>query len=225
MLQRGSMRTAVLLALALAGPARAGDVKGTIRYDGAVPAAEPLRVTKDQPTCGDAVPSETLLVADGRLANAVVSIGAIPGVQLPPVMVVLDQRKCRFVPRVLTAPVGSTVDIVNSDPILHNAHGWNGKASVFNVPMPDAGQRAPKPLRKPGLVKVGCDVHAWMGAWIWVAEGPAAVSGADGSYRLAGVPPGTYTVRIWHELLGERTAQVAVPPDGEATLDFTFPAR
>jgi hypothetical protein len=91
--------------------------------------------------------------------------------------------------------------------------------------MPMEGQRAPKPLRKPGLVKVGCDVHAWMTAWIWVAEGPAAVSGADGSYRLTGIPPGSYTVKVWHERLGEQTAQVAVPATGEAKLDFTFAAR
>ncbi|HET7754889.1 MAG TPA: carboxypeptidase regulatory-like domain-containing protein [Anaeromyxobacteraceae bacterium] len=220
------MRTLVLVAVLCVAPAvSAGEVKGVVRYTGPVPDAAPLRATKDQPTCGEAVPDDSLLVSGGLLANAVVSVGAIPGVQPAPLTVVLDQRRCRFVPRVLTAPVGSTVDVVNSDPILHNAHGWNGKATVFNVPMPTEGQRAPKPLRKPGLVKVGCDVHGWMGAWIFVAEGPAAVSAADGSYRLAGVPAGTYTVKVWHERLGEQTAQVTVPAAGEATLDFAFSAR
>jgi plastocyanin len=220
------MKTLALLVLiSLAAPVDAGEVRGVVRHAGAAPASEPLRATKDQSTCGEAVADDAVLVSGGMLANAVVSIGAIPGVQPQPVTVVLDQRQCRFVPRVLTAPVGSTVDVVNSDPILHNAHGWNGKATVFNVPMPEEGQRAPKLLRKPGLVKVGCDVHAWMGAWIWVAEGPAAVSAADGSYRLTGVPPGTYTVKAWHERLGDLTAQVTVPAAGAATLDFTFAAR
>lgn len=220
------MRTLLLLVLiSLATPVAAGDVRGVVRYSGSAPAQEPLRATKDQSTCGDAVADDSLLVAGGMLANAIVSIGAIPGVRPQAATVVLDQQKCRFVPRVLTAPVGSTVDIVNSDAILHNAHGWSGKATVFNVPMPTEGQRAPKPLRKPGLVKVGCDVHAWMRAWIWVADGPAAISGTDGSYRLTGIPPGTYTVKVWHERLGERTAQIAVPAAGEATLDFTYAER
>jgi plastocyanin len=220
------MKTLVLVALlSLAAPAGAGEVTGVVRYAGPEPAAEPLRATKDRSTCGEAVADDSLVVSGGLLMNAVVSVGAIPGVEPRPVTVVLDQIKCRFTPRVLTAPVGSTVDVVNSDPVLHNAHGWNGKATVFNVPMPMEGQRAPKPLRKPGLVKVGCDVHAWMTAWIWVAEGPAAVSAADGSYRLTGLPPGSYTVKVWHERLGEQTAQVAVPASGEAVLDFTFTPR
>ena len=219
------MRCVILLVLlALSLPARATQVTGAVRYAGAVLPLEPLRATKDQPTCGEAVPDDSLSAEGGLLANAVVSIGRIPGYEPRPITVVLDQKKCRFVPHVLTAPVGSTVDIVNSDPILHNAHGWLGKATVFNVPMPTEGQRAPKPLRKPGLVKVGCDVHAWMGAWIWVAEGPAAVSAADGSFRLADVPPGSYTVKVWHERLGERTAQVTVPESGSVSVDFTFPA-
>ena len=216
---------AVILASAAPLHARGGDVTGVVRYAGPEPQREPLRVTKDQPTCGAEVPDETLVVSNGNLANAVVSVGRVPGVQLAPTQVVLDQRKCRFVPRVLTAPVGSTVEIVNSDAILHNAHGWAGKATVFNVPMPDEGQRAPKPLRKAGLVKVGCDVHAWMGAWIHVAEGPAAVSAADGSYRLSGLPPGTYTLKVWHEKLGERSASVTVPATGDVRVDLELPVR
>lgn len=220
------MRALVLLACAaLAAPAAAGDVTGVVRYSGGAPAVPPLRVTKDQSTCGDAVPDDSLAVSGGLLSNAIVSISAIPGVRPQPTTVVLDQQRCRFVPRVLTAPVGSTVEIANSDPILHNAHGWSGKATVFNVPQSVAGQRAPKQLRKPGLVKVGCDVHAWMSAWIWVAEGPAAVTAPDGSFRLAGVPPGTYTVKVWHERLGEQTAPVTVPAAGDARLELTFAAR
>lgn len=220
------MRALVLLACAaLAAPAAAGDVTGVVRYSGGAPAVPPLRVTKDQSTCGDAVPDDSLAVSGGLLSNAIVSISAIPGVRPQPTTVVLDQQRCRFVPRVLTAPVGSTVEIANSDPILHNAHGWSGKATVFNVPQSVAGQRAPKQLRKPGLVKVGCDVHAWMSAWIWVAEGPAAVTAPDGSFRLAGVPPGTYTVKVWHERLGEQTAPITVPTAGDARLELTFAAR
>jgi hypothetical protein len=71
-------------------------------------------------------------------------------------------------------------------------------------------------------VKVKCDVHPWMIAWVVVTEGPAAVSGADGTFVIRGVPAGTYTVAAWHERLGEKTAQVAVPASGEVAVDFTF---
>jgi hypothetical protein len=179
-------------------------------------------VTKDRPTCGDEQPDESLLVKGGRVANALVYVRAVPGVRLEPREVLLDQRRCRFVPRVLTAPAGSTLVVANGDPILHSAHGWMGRASVFNVPTPEQGERVSKALARPGLVRVGCDVHSWMSAYVWVADGPAAVTGADGVYALAGLPPGTWTVTVWHERLGERTAEVRVPASGDATHDFTF---
>ena len=67
-----------------------------------------------------------------------------------------------------------------------------------------------------------CDVHNWMGAFVVVVDGPAAVSGADGAFEIKDVPPGTYTVTAWHEKLGEKTAQVTVPASGAASLDFSY---
>jgi plastocyanin len=219
-------RTALLaaaLAAALAPPpAFAGDVVGSVRYTGAVPAAAPLPVTKDRDACGDGQPDESLVVDAGRLANVVVSVQGVAGARPQPAKLVLDQRRCRFAPRVQAAPVGSTLEILNSDAILHNAHGWNGRATAFNVPTPLQGQRVPKTLSRAGLVRVGCDVHSWMAAFVYVAEGPAAASGADGTFRLTGLPPGSYTVTAWHERLGERSAQVTVPASGDAKLDFSF---
>jgi hypothetical protein len=61
-----------------------------------------------------------------------------------------------------------------------------------------------------------------MGAFVLVVDGPAAVSGADGSFEIRGVPPGTYTVSAWHEKLGEKTAQVTVPASGDARVTFAF---
>jgi len=194
-------RLAPIVALLAAAPARAGDVVGAVRYAGAPPHASPLEVTKDR---------------------VVVSTGPVAGLPAAPSRGTLGQERCRFTPRVQVLPVGSTLEIVNGDPILHTATGQLGKARAFDVPTPTQGERVPKVLQRPGLVRVACDVHAWMRAFVWVLEGPAAVSGPDGAFRIAGLPAGSYTLTAWHETLGERTARVTVPPTGEARVEIVF---
>jgi len=206
--------------LAVAAPVRAGDVKGTVTFTGTPPARPTLPVTKDGSVCGAGVPDESLLVANGRLANVVVTVKGAP--PAPPEQATLDQQGCRYVPHVQTAPLGSTLDIVNSDPLLHNSHGWQGRATRFNVPTPVKGMRVPARLDRAGLVQVRCDVHGWMSAYVVVPDGRAVVAGADGTFRVRDVPPGTYAVTAWHERLGERTAQLTVPPQGEARVDFDY---
>lgn len=215
---RQNAAAAALLAL-LAGPAAAGDLRGVVHYRGA-PRAAALEVTKDQAACGTTVPDESLLVAGGRLKNAVVTVKGAP--PPPPGRATLDQRGCRYVPHVQAVAAGSTLEILNGDPILHNVHGWTGKATAFNVAMPLRDQKVPRRLDRPGLIRVGCDVHAWMGAWILVADAPFAVSGDDGRFAISGLPPGRYSVTAWHERLGEKTAEVTVPAQGEVSLDFGF---
>ena len=212
-----SLATA-LLAL-LAGPAAAGDLKGVVHYRGA-PRAATVEVTKDQAACGASAPDESLLAAAGRLKNVVVTVKGAPAPA--PGKATLDQRRCRYLPHVQAVAVGSTLEILNGDPILHNVHGWTGKATAFNVAMPLRDQKVPRKLDRPGLIRVGCDVHAWMSAWILVADSPFAVSGDDGRFAVGGLPPGRYTVTAWHERLGEKTAEVAVPAQGEASVDFAF---
>lgn len=220
-MQMNAKALALGVSLLAAAPASAGEVRGTVTFIGAVPKLAPLKVTKDQGTCGSAVVDESVVVAAGKLKNVVLTL---KGPASPPehATVVLDQTKCHYVPHVQVAPVGSTLDIVNSDPVLHNIHGFLGQATAFNIAMPMKNQRIPRKLDKPGLVRVKCDVHDWMHAWVVVADGPAAVSGDDGKFDIKNVPPGTYTVTAWHEKLGEKTAQVTVPASGDAKVDFTF---
>lgn len=208
-----------LIAIAAAS-AFGGDVHGTVRFNGPAPRLDPLAVTKDHGACGTAVPDESLLVAKGRLANAVVTLQGAPGTA--PGKVTLDQQGCRFVPHVQVAPLGSMLEIVNGDPVLHGVHGWLGRTTRFNVPTPAKGTRASARLDRPGVIQVRCDVHGWMRAYLVVADGPAAVAGPDGAYTLRDVPPGAYTLTAWHERLGEKTAQVTVPAQGAAHVDFTF---
>jgi plastocyanin len=166
------------------------------------------------------VPDETVQVEGGKLRNVVVIVKGAPAPA--PGKGVLDQRTCRYLPHVQVLPVGSTLEVVNGDPTLHNVHGYLGQATAFNLAMPAKDSRLGRQLKKPGLVVVKCDVHAWMSAFVWVVDAPAAVTGADGSFAIAGIPPGTYEVTAWHETLGERKGTASIPPTGAATLDFTF---
>jgi len=211
---------ALLAAAAL--PALAGEVRGAVRYAGPAPRPAPLEVTKDRATCGESAPDESLVVAEGRLAHAVVQLRGVPGPPPAPVTATLDQVRCRFVPRVQAVPRGSALDIVSSDPVLHNVHGWIGRATAFNQALPLQGQKASRTLDRPGIIRVSCDVHDWMAAWVLVTEGPAAVTGADGTFAFSGVPEGTYTALSWHERLGELTAQVTVPARGAATVELVY---
>jgi len=211
------------LVLLLAAPAaRAGDLRGTVRYGG--PEAKPAtrEVGKDREACGSAVPDESLLVAGGRLANAVIQVRGVPGPPPAAARGTLDQVRCRFTPRVQVLPRGSALDITTADAVLHSAHGWFGRSTAFNHAQSMPGERTTQVLERPGIIQVRCDVHDWMTAWIVVTEGPGAVTGGDGSFLIRNLPAGTYTVLLWHERLGERTATVSVPEAGAGTLDFSY---
>jgi len=121
--------------------------------------------------------------------------------------------KCRFEPTVQVIRAGS-IDIVNSDPVLHNTHGYYGKRTAFNVALPNQGQRIKKELERPGAVKVDCDSHGWMLAWIHVADSPYyALTGKDGSFSITDVPPGEYTLVATHDYTGDNTVPVTVKPN------------
>ncbi len=211
----------VLVAVLLAGPAGAGEVRGTVKYTGAPPHLQPFKATRDMKVCGQEVPNESVEVSSGALQNVVVEVKGAP--KPAPTTISIDQQNCHYIPHVQAASVGSTLDIINGDPMLHNIHGRMGNQTLFNLAMPLKGQKIPKPLPKAGLVDVKCDVHAWMQGYVWVTDDPAAVSGKQGEFAIKDVPAGTYTVTAWHEKLGEKTKQVTVPAAGEVTVEFAYP--
>jgi plastocyanin len=222
------MATLRLLALpllaALALPVAAGDLKGVVHYAGTPPKNPPYAATRDQKVCGQGVPNESVEVANGHLENVVITLKGSGLPKPPPQTITIDQRQCRYRPHVQAAGVGSTLQILNSDPMLHNIHGYMGQQTLFNLAMPIQGQKIPRPLPRAGLVSIKCDVHSWMQGFVVVTDAPFAVVGEDGSYVIKGLPAGSYTVTAWHEKLGEKTAQVTVPATGEITADFSFGA-
>ncbi len=215
------MAAVAAIAALFALPASAGDIKGTIKFTGAAPKLAPLKATKDASVCGAELPDQSFLAASGKLENVVVTLKGGTA-KAEPGKITVDQHKCHYVPHVQATGTGSTLEILNSDPILHNIHGYLGTATAFNLAMPLKNQKIARKLDKPGLVKLKCDVHAWMSGYIVVSDAPSGVSGKDGTFVIKNVAPGTYTVDAWHERLGEKTMQVTVPASGDAAADFTF---
>jgi plastocyanin len=216
----------LLFALLLA--AEAGTLAGKVTLSGLAPKLANLPVTRDMKVCGNNKPDESVEVSSGgALKNAVVWLTDVP---IPkdhkPQKEKLDQQQCSFVPHVLAAPLGTTVDVVNSDKALHNVRAEDGEVRLMNYAMPIPGHVVPTRLKKEGIFKVSCDVHPWMRAWVLVLPTAAyAVTGEDGTYKIADLRPGKHTVRFWHERLGERSVDMEIPGGKTTTYNVQFNPR
>jgi plastocyanin len=212
-------------------PATAGSLTGRVTFEGTPPAAEPLKMASD-PACaegsGPNPVNDAVLVHDGGLENAFVYVktGLDPAYSfdVPTTPVELDQRGCRYVPRIFGVRAGQPVVVMNGDDTLHNVHSLPKENREFNNSMSMKGERRTYTFDKPEvMVRFKCDVHNWMTAYAGVMAHPFfAVTKADGSFEIPGLPPGTYTVEAWHERFGTRTQQVTVADHQAQSTSFTF---
>ncbi len=212
----------------VASLAQAGDVVGTVKYAGAAPEPTNLKVTKDQHVCAkDGKVKEDLLVgANKGLQNVVVSVQGVPGAKPPTEKATLDQKGCRFNPHVTLVGVGAPLEILNNDGILHNLHTYSSVNPAFNKAQPKFKKVMKSTFSKPEAFRIACDAHNWMVGWIVVADSPYyAVTDANGKFKLEGVPAGSYTVKYWHEKLGEKTQKVTVAASGDAGADLEYAAQ
>ena len=187
-----------------------------------------LAVCKDKDICGTSIQDPRLIVgARGEVKNAVVRIRDLPHGESAPVKeAILDQRKCAFVPHVLAIIAGTAVKVTNSDGILNNIHTLSEDNPSFNRAQPKYLKEVTEIFSKPEIISVRCDVHGWMGGWIFVAANPYFdVSAADGTFKLTEVPAGKYTLEVWHETLGKQTQQVEVRVGEWAKVHFEFQAK
>jgi|SRR3990172_1372071 len=195
-----------------------GSIEGKVVYQGNVPVKK-IIPTKNKEVCGDPRDEPQVLVgADKGVQDAVVYLKEVASgkpwgaqEQTP----VLDQEHCKFRPAVQVIRAGP-IDVLNSDPVLHNTHGFYGKRTAFNLALPDKGVKITADLPRPGLVRVECDAHGWMLAHIYVADSPYyAMTGEDGGFNITGVPPGDYTLVTSQKFLGDTETPVTVK-SGEA---------
>ena len=213
-------------------PATAGSLAGRVTFEGTPPPAAPLKMASD-PACAagsEAHPmDDAVLVKDGALQNVFVYVkeGLDPSYSfdVPTEPVELDQRGCRYMPRVFGIRAGQPLAVINDDDTLHNVHALPKTNREFNRSMPLKGERRTFTFTTPEvMVRFKCDVHGWMTAYVGVMPHPFfAVTKADGRFDIDGLPPGSYTIEAWHERFGTRTQQVTLGPGQKASVSFAFP--
>jgi plastocyanin len=199
-------------------------ITGRIFFAGSAPSLPPLD-TSAVSACHHpgGIPDESVVVnANGTLANVVVylkGVATFDASAQPPA--VLDQVNCQYVPHVVAVQVGQTLTLKNSDPFLHNVHIADATPPL-NLAFTRVQQRDVA-FDRPGFLKTRCDVHPWMTAWVAVFDHPCfAVTGGDGSFTLANVPPGTYTLEAWHERFGTISQSLTAGPDGIVKCEMTY---
>jgi plastocyanin len=212
-------------------PATAASVTGAVHFTGKKPARKIIDMSND-PACvsahaGKATDEAVVADAKGGLANAFVYIkSGLEGkkFEVPTASVALDQHGCWFNPRVIGIQVGQPLQITNSDPVTHNVHPqaqinreWNHSQGPGEAPLDR------KFVKPEVMIRVKCNIHSWMRAFIGVVEHPYfAVTGADGTFELRNVPPGEYVLEAWQETLGTQEQKITVTPSGKIETSFTF---
>lgn len=159
--------------------------------------------------------------------DAVIFLESADKKTIPAVKAVVDQRDKTFSPHVSVVPVGSSIQFPNNDTIFHNVFAYFD-AKRFDLGMYPRGKSKTQRFDKPGLVAVLCNVHSEMSAYIYVVDTPYyAMTDRSGKFRIAGVAPGTYTLKAWHETGAVATRTITVSADGGsgAPLSLTLGRR
>ena len=210
---------------------KVGVIYGNVLFKGELPTSQKLPVTLNKSVCGhEPKESESLLVSkEGKIQNVVVALLKVPKglpTQARETPLQLDQKKCVFIPHVLIVPVDVEFEVLNSDRAMHNFHaiGMQQKNKEININQTKTRRRQlPMKFSEPEIVRVVCEVHSWMSAWIVVAKHPYyALSDQAGQFRLENVPEGSYQVKVWHEKLGEQIKEITVEVNRDAVIDFEF---
>jgi hypothetical protein len=210
-------------------------ITGAVVVAGTPPPPETIRLDAD-PQCvslaqGEARTSEDMLVGEGgAVQNVFVYVKeGLPAraFDVPREAVVLDQQRCRYVPRVLGVQVGQPLKIRNSDPLLHTVRADARVNARFNVATPLQGMEVTRTLRdREVMLPVKCDMHPWMTSYVGVLDHPFFdVTDESGNLSITGLPSGTYTFEFWHERLGTRSLDVRLSPGETRAITFTFTAQ
>ena len=221
----------IFLTVSIIGPTRAwsyqetkvtdgGSLEGKVVFQGPAPSPRKIIPTQDQQVCGGPRDEPRIVLGPGNtVQGAIVFLKAIDKgkpFEKPKNPPVVDNEKCRFEPEIQAVPVGTELVILNSDPLLHNTHGYlladsrRGR-TVFNTALPQKGEKTKAVLKLPGIIDVACDVHGWMQGWILVADNPYyAITDKSGAFAIKDIPPGKYTLTTFQPYTGVRDTPVSV---------------
>ena len=235
---------ALLVCGAMTSVAFAGNITGTVTYEGDAPARPALTInTKEQHciTSTKGAKSEALVVSKGKGIQNVVIYARVSGQKATPLKEnpKVDQKGCRYLPHVLVVPVGTTVDVTSNDPVAHNVHSHAAKNEAKNFLIQKKGLIIPYAITKAEEIKLTCDIHAWMNGYIvavssnyyivtgqkddkdnWIHPDAYEKSADTGKYSIKDVPAGRARVIAWHETLGKANKTIEIPASGDITVDF-----
>jgi hypothetical protein len=212
-------------------------ITGSVKFTGKKPRARPIDMAGADEKCaaahdGKRLKPETVILNDnGTLRNVFVSVKS--GVEgwsfpVPEGGAQLDQNGCMYAPHVQGMRTGQSLAIKTSDPTAHNVHGYAKVNRPFNRSQPAGADDVTIMRREEASppMKVKCDIHPWMNAFVAVVDHPYyAVTGDDGSFELPNLPPGTYTIEAWHEKYDAMEQTITVGDKETKTLEFTYPPK
>jgi plastocyanin len=217
-----------------AGPAATtaggATVRGVVRFEGAVPKAKLISMAAD-PSCAKqhsaAVFSQDIMTdAEGDLQNVIVFVSEGLGdrtFDAPTQPAVIEQKGCLYEPHVLAVRANQPLQVVNDDTTSHNIHPTPANNREWNKAEPPGTSLQDSFAREEVAIPVKCNVHPWMHGYIAVFKHPYfAVTGKDGSFDLSSLPPGTYTIKAWHEKFGTSTQIVSIGANQTKEISFVF---
>lgn len=225
--------SALILSLSLfAVAAFGGSIEGKVNFKGAKPAPVKIKMTADK-KCEkmhagkDVVSDQVVINANGTLANVFVYVKsglAKKKYPTPKEKAKFDQSGCQYTPHVFGVMVDQKIEITNSDETLHNVHALPKNSKQFNIAQPKKGMKMAQSFSSPEvMVKIKCEVHNWMAAYVGVVDHPFyAVSNETGTFTIPDLPAGDYEIEAWHEKYGTSTMKVSVPATGAKSADFSF---
>lgn len=203
-----------------------GNITGVIKFTGAVPTPSKLDMSSDSKCEGENFLHD-VVVKDGKLQNVFVFVksGAPQATfETPADAVMLDQKGCKYVPRVLGIQAGQSLKIVNSDQTNHNIHTLPRVNREFDDSQVAGQGPVIRKFKHPeAIFPIKCNQHSWMRAYIAVLGRPFfAISDSNGAFTIKGLPPGEYEIEAWHEKYGAKTAKIKVSEKADAKADFTY---
>jgi plastocyanin len=218
---------------ALQPTARAAVVSGKVLFEGQAP-VEKIKLEAD-PNCQvmhpDGIASDEVIVnSNGTLKDVFIYVKEGVGgktFETPKTPVVFDQKGCQYSPKVFGIRVNQPLEILNSDNTLHNVHSLAQINQAFNLGMPIQGMKLKKTFTKSEvMVKVKCEVHPWMHAYVGVLDHPFfAVSNEGGTFEIKNLPPGQYVIEAWHAKYGSQVQNVTVASDSDTqNISFQYKA-